>query len=68
MPQDLLQQLDDGGVLILPVGEENQALQRVTRRGDEFVAETIEAVRFVPLVKGEPARSDDAARPSGLTP
>ncbi|MBU9835058.1 protein-L-isoaspartate(D-aspartate) O-methyltransferase [Rahnella aquatilis] len=53
IPQDLLQQLDDGGVLILPVGEENQTLQRVTRRGGEFVAETIEAVRFVPLVKGE---------------
>ncbi|AEX50627.1 protein-L-isoaspartate(D-aspartate) O-methyltransferase [Rahnella aquatilis] len=53
IPQDLLQQLDDGGVLILPVGEENQTLQRVTRRGDEFIAETIEAVRFVPLVKGE---------------
>lgn len=53
IPQDLLQQLDDGGVLILPVGEENQTLQRVTRRGDEFVAENIEAVRFVPLVKGE---------------
>lgn len=46
IPQDLLQQLDDGGVLILPVGEENQTLQRVTRRGDEFVAETIEAVRL----------------------
>ncbi|PKE29322.1 protein-L-isoaspartate O-methyltransferase [Rahnella sp. AA] len=53
IPQDLLQQLDDGGVLILPVGEENQTLQRITRRGDEFVAETIESVRFVPLVKGE---------------
>lgn len=53
IPQHLLQQLDDGGVLILPVGEENQTLQRVTRRGDEFVAENIEAVRFVPLVKGE---------------
>lgn len=53
IPQDLLQQLDDGGVLILPVGEENQTLQRITRRGEEFVAEAIEAVRFVPLVKGE---------------
>jgi len=53
IPQDLLQQLDDGGVMILPVGEENQTLQRITRRGDEFAAETIEAVRFVPLVTGE---------------
>lgn len=53
IPQDLLQQLDEGGVMVLPVGEENQTLQRITRRGDEFVAETVEAVRFVPLVKGE---------------
>lgn len=53
IPQDLLKQLDDGGVMILPVGEENQILQRITRRGDEFTAEMIEAVRFVPLVKGE---------------
>ncbi|MCS3425954.1 protein-L-isoaspartate(D-aspartate) O-methyltransferase [Rahnella sp. BIGb0603] len=53
IPQDLLQQLEEGGVMVLPVGEESQTLQRVTRRGDDFVAETVEAVRFVPLVKGE---------------
>ncbi|KAA8725861.1 protein-L-isoaspartate(D-aspartate) O-methyltransferase [Ewingella americana] len=53
IPQDLLQQLDDGGVMILPVGEQNQVLQRITRRGNDFVVETIESVRFVPLVKGE---------------
>ncbi|MGC6389794.1 protein-L-isoaspartate(D-aspartate) O-methyltransferase [Ewingella sp. S1.OA.A_B6] len=53
IPQDLLQQLDEGGVMILPVGEQNQILQRITRRGSEFVVENIEAVRFVPLVKGE---------------
>lgn len=53
IPQDLLQQLDDSGVMILPVGEQNQVLQRITRRGNDFVVETIESVRFVPLVKGE---------------
>jgi len=53
IPQDLLSQLDEGGVMILPVGEQNQTLQRITRRGSEFVVENIEAVRFVPLVKGE---------------
>lgn len=53
IPQDLLQQLDDGGVMILPVGEQNQVLQRITRRGNDFVVENIESVRFVPLVKGE---------------
>ncbi len=53
IPQDLLQQLDEGGVMILPVGDQSQILQRITRRGHEFVVENIEAVRFVPLVKGE---------------
>ena len=53
IPQDLLQQLDDGGVMILHVGEQNQVLQRITRRGNDFVVENIESVRFVPLVKGE---------------
>ncbi|GAB2944217.1 protein-L-isoaspartate(D-aspartate) O-methyltransferase [Hafnia psychrotolerans] len=53
IPQGLLQQLDEGGVMILPVGEQNQILKRITRRGSEFVIENIEAVRFVPLVKGE---------------
>jgi len=53
IPQALLQQLDEGGVMILPVGDQSQILQRITRRGHEFVVENIEAVRFVPLVKGE---------------
>lgn len=53
IPQDLLSQLDEGGMMILPVGEQNQILQRITRRANDFVVENIEAVRFVPLVKGE---------------
>ena len=46
-------QLDEGGILVLPVGEEHQYLKRVRRRGGEFIIDTVEAVRFVPLVKGE---------------
>lgn len=53
IPQNLLLQLEEGGLMILPVGEKHQTLQRVRRRGDEFIVETIEVVRFVPLVKGE---------------
>ncbi|MEY8709908.1 protein-L-isoaspartate O-methyltransferase [Mangrovibacter phragmitis] len=53
IPVALLSQLDEGGVLVLPVGDEQQLLKRVRRRGADFVIETIEAVRFVPLVKGE---------------
>ncbi|AFJ45991.1 protein-L-isoaspartate(D-aspartate) O-methyltransferase [Shimwellia blattae] len=53
IPAALLSQLDEGGIMVLPVGETHQYLKCVRRRGDEFIVETIEAVRFVPLVKGE---------------
>ncbi|MEN3260857.1 MULTISPECIES: protein-L-isoaspartate(D-aspartate) O-methyltransferase [Sodalis] len=53
IPQALMAQLDEGGVMVLPVGEEQQHLTRVRRKGGEFVVDTVEAVRFVPLVKGE---------------
>ncbi|MDU3079075.1 MAG: protein-L-isoaspartate O-methyltransferase, partial [Mixta calida] len=53
IPVALMSQLDDGGIMVLPVGEELQQLKRIRRRGDEFVVDTIEPVRFVPLVKGD---------------
>ncbi|MGL4723404.1 MAG: protein-L-isoaspartate(D-aspartate) O-methyltransferase [Scandinavium sp.] len=53
IPTALMSQLAEGGILVLPVGEEHQLLKRVRRRGDDFIIDTVEAVRFVPLVKGE---------------
>lgn len=53
IPTALLSQLNEGGILVLPVGDEQQVLKRVRRRGGEYVIDTVEAVRFVPLVKGE---------------
>ncbi|ELY4080127.1 protein-L-isoaspartate(D-aspartate) O-methyltransferase [Cronobacter sakazakii] len=53
IPTALLSQLDEGGIMVLPVGDEQQVLKRVRRRGSEFIIDTVEAVRFVPLVKGE---------------
>jgi protein-L-isoaspartate(D-aspartate) O-methyltransferase len=53
MPEKLYQQLNDGGRLIIPVGEENQQLHCITKRGDEFETKIIEAVRFVPLIAGD---------------
>lgn len=53
IPQALMQQLDDGGVLVLPVGQQTQVLQCIQRCGDGFAVNSVEAVRFVPLVKGE---------------
>ncbi|HAG02393.1 MAG TPA: protein-L-isoaspartate(D-aspartate) O-methyltransferase, partial [Leclercia adecarboxylata] len=53
IPAALMAQLEGGVILVLPVGDEHQLLKRVRRRGDEFIIDTVEAVRFVPLVKGE---------------
>lgn len=53
IPPALMSQLADGGILVLPVGDEHQLLKRVRRRGEEFIIDTVEAVRFVPLVKGD---------------
>ncbi|QCR37078.1 protein-L-isoaspartate(D-aspartate) O-methyltransferase [Nissabacter sp. SGAir0207] len=53
IPTALMEQLDQGGILVLPVGDQSQLLQRIQRKNSEFLIETIEPVRFVPLVKGE---------------
>ncbi|QOL15733.1 protein-L-isoaspartate(D-aspartate) O-methyltransferase [Dickeya dianthicola] len=53
IPSALMAQLDEGGIMVLPVGEEQQALQVVLHRNGEFIVQTVEMVRFVPLVKGE---------------
>jgi protein-L-isoaspartate(D-aspartate) O-methyltransferase len=52
VPQALLEQLADGGRLVIPVGEQTQILKIITRNGDSFNERQIEAVRFVPLVPG----------------
>lgn len=53
MPQALLEQLEEGGVLIAPIGEQDQQLMMVVRQGDNFTQHKIAPVRFVPLVPGE---------------
>ncbi|MDF2178972.1 protein-L-isoaspartate(D-aspartate) O-methyltransferase [Aliiglaciecola sp. CAU 1673] len=52
MPQMLLEQLNEGGRLIIPVGDANQELLCVTKEGDQYQQKVVEAVRFVPLVPG----------------
>ena len=52
IPEVFLEQLMPDGRLILPVGKESQVLKMITRKADEFVTETFETVRFVPLCEG----------------
>jgi protein-L-isoaspartate(D-aspartate) O-methyltransferase len=50
VPQALLEQLADGGRLVLPLGGRYpQMLKRYTRRGDTFEEEDLEPVLFVPM-------------------
>ena len=54
IPDELLYQLKDGGIMIMPVGsqEETQHIVRVTRHGDDFMVKTLLPVKFVPLLSG----------------
>lgn len=53
VPEQLKMQLADGGILVLPVGTEQQTLVSIVRNGDEFVEKRWESVKFVPLVAGD---------------
>lgn len=52
VPQELLNQLADGGRLIIPVGPDKfeQALLKITRQNNEFITQNLGGCRFVPLI------------------
>jgi protein-L-isoaspartate(D-aspartate) O-methyltransferase len=51
VPSPLLQQLADGGRLVIPVGDtEQQELLRLRKNGSQTTTETLHLCRFVPLV------------------
>ena len=54
VPPSLLEQLDIGGMLVIPVGSQTgaQKLLLITREVDQYVEEELDAVKFVPLLNG----------------
>ncbi|MBL9035773.1 MAG: protein-L-isoaspartate(D-aspartate) O-methyltransferase [Rhodospirillaceae bacterium] len=63
VPQSLLDQLAEGGIMVIPVGAErgDQVLLRLTKTPDGVMQEVLTEVRFVPLVGG--ALPEDEMRP-----
>ncbi len=53
VPQRLLEQLDVGGRMVVPVGGDgNQRLKVIDRTGQGYGEREVDGARFVPLVKG----------------
>ena len=54
VPQELKDQLAPNGVLVIPVGGDEQELHLVIREGDtdNFMTQELEPVKFVPLLSG----------------
>ena len=53
IPPALLSQLADNGRMVIPVGEQQQMLKLIRRRGNDFHTQSIGTVRFVPLIHGD---------------
>lgn len=53
-PPALVDQLADGGVLVIPLGgRESQVLHRLSKRGGQVIRDDLVACRFVPLIGSE---------------
>jgi protein-L-isoaspartate(D-aspartate) O-methyltransferase len=58
IPQGLIEQLEIGGKMVIPIGERasDQAVMRITRTESGHTSENLFPVRFVPLVRDEAER------------
>ena len=51
VPEPLLEQLSDPGIMVVPVGDEySQVLTKIIKRDGKLFTETLEGVRFVKLI------------------
>ena len=56
MPPALIEQLKEGGVLVIPVGEDggDQTLELIEKKvGGQLTRRTVTGVRYVPLTSAE---------------
>jgi protein-L-isoaspartate(D-aspartate) O-methyltransferase len=53
LPEQLLNQLADGGRLVIPVGNKQQQLLCIDKKDGKILQRIVEVVNFVPLVAGD---------------
>ena len=68
IPPALIEQLADGGIMILPLGPHDgaQELVKLTKTGQGLARENLIAVRFVPLLAGRRANCDGCGNGGNL--
>jgi protein-L-isoaspartate(D-aspartate) O-methyltransferase len=52
IPQALIDQLAEGGILVAPEGDYSQELIKITKHNGKITKKTITYVRFVPMIHG----------------
>lgn len=53
IPEKLIAQLKPGGIMVIPLGKNNQIMKRITKNTDDSLkTESFEGFSFVPLLKG----------------
>ncbi|HOT44476.1 MAG TPA: protein-L-isoaspartate(D-aspartate) O-methyltransferase [Spirochaetota bacterium] len=52
IPQTLVDQLAEGGILVAPEGDFSQELVKITKQNGRITRRTITYVRFVPMIRG----------------
>ena len=55
IPNNLLSQLVDNGIMVIPIGEDNdnQVLKKIIKKDDNIIVKNMMNVRFVPLLEGK---------------
>ena len=70
VPQPLVDQLRDGGLMVIPVGERHQqSLNLMRKKGDELIVESLQPTMFVPMTGTAEEQREirpDAANPKLL--
>ena len=67
LPLSLLDQMEPGGRLVVPVGDRHeQTLMKIVKSAEGFTTRTVTACRFVPLIAEDAWPDDDAQSPVPL--